>query len=263
MRNTLIISVLACACLACTLEIDDTQPAETQPAAALTQPDTDSAEAWLERIEKNTDSTRSLSASLRYDRNQLLLGDKQRRFGTLVYQAGPPARFEIHFDKLLVDDHWTQPDLKYISDGRWLLKRDEENKTAVRYQLVADGETAADAMTLGDGPFPVPLNLKKEKVLSRFNVALFPPAEDDPDNSIHLRLTPREDNETDLVHIDLWFDRDTLTPTRVLSLDDSENQTEVRLSDTQINPDLQDQTFDTALPTEPGWQTDENRISEE
>lgn len=242
----------------------DTQPA-SQPDTAQSQPDPDSAEAWLERIEAAAKDVTTLKADLRYDRNQLLLGDEQRRFGTLIYQAGPPPKFEIHFNRKLVDDHWTQPDLYYIYDGHWLLKRDHENKTATRYELVPEDADPANTpdtqMQLGEGPFPIPLNLKKDRVLARFEVVVEPPAEDDPANSLHLKLTPKEDIQTDLTAIDLWFDRDTLLPTSVSTVDESETQIVVYLNKAQANTELPEQTFDTALPTEPGWQTDENRIA--
>ncbi len=241
----------------------DDQGAEGFKPVQAYPPEKAHAEAWLDRIEAAANDVTSLTADLRYDRNQLLLGDEQRRFGTLVYQAGPPPKFQVHFNKKLVDDHWSQPDLYYIYDGRWLLKSDHENKTANRYQLVPDDEKAGAEMALGEGPFPIPLNLKKEKVLARFEAVVIPPADDDPANSVHLQLTPREEIETDLTTIDLWFDRDTLLPTAASTLDDSETQTIVRLTETITNPELPEQSFDTALPTEPGWQTDENRIQEE
>lgn len=279
MRHLLTALPLLFICTACTAEpaatpdtAPDTQPVasqpdapltqpQTQPDAAQSQPDDGSAEDWLQRIEGAAAEVKTLTADLRYDRNQLLLGDEQRRFGTLIYQTGPPPRFAIHFDRLITDGHPSRPDLWYLYDGRWLLKRDHENKTAVRYQLVPDDEEAGEAMELGEGPFPIPLNLKKDRVLARFDVVLVPLTEEDPANSIHLKLTPRPEIETDLTGIDLWFDRETLLPVEASTLDDSETQTIVRLTETKANVTLPDQSFDTALPTDPGWQTDENRIA--
>jgi hypothetical protein len=284
MRHPLTAVLLLCTFTACTAEpaatAPDTQPAKPQPQAPQTQPQTQpdvpqsqpddgSAEAWLDRIEQAATDVKSLTADLRYDRNQLLLGDEQRRFGTLVYEAGPPPKFEVHFDRKMVDGHWTQPDLYYIYDGHWLLKRDHENKAAVRYQLVPDDAEAGrtggtgGAMELGEGPFPIPLNLKKDRVLAKFQAKVIPATEDDPGNSVHLQLTPREDNDTDLTTVDLWFHRDSLLPVSVSTLDDSETQTIVRLTETKTNPQLPELSFDTSLPTEPGWQTDENRIQED
>ena len=258
--------LICTALLLSTFSACSAQPAAADPAVdpepvqetAAAEP---TAEDWLQRIETRAADIQNLTAKLRYDNNQLLLGDEQRRFGTLVYQAGPPPQFAVHFDKKLVDGHWSQPDLYYVYDGRWLLKRDHENKTATRYQLVPDDEEAGGEMELGEGPFPIPLNLKKDKVLARFNVELVEPADEDPENSVHLKLTPREENKTDLTQIDLWFDRESLLPVEVSSVDDSETQTVVRLTETQVNSELPDQTFETALPVGPDWQTDENRIA--
>lgn len=287
MKHLLTTTLILCSFTACSAQSDEvdapttapaSQPAETQPEtqpageakaeAPDSQPD-DSAEGWLERIETAAGDVTTLKAKLRYDRNQLLLGDEQRRFGTLIYQAGPPPKFEVHFDRKFVDGNWSQPDLYYIYDGKWLLKRDHENKTAVRYQLVPDDEAddpenpAPREMELGEGPFPIPLNLKKDRVLEKFEVAVKPDHEDDPDNSVHLTLTPKEGNDTDLAVIDLWFDRESLQPVSVSTLDESDTQTVVHLSETVINAELPEQTFDTALPIEPGWQIDENRIADD
>jgi len=273
MRHLLAAALLISTSTACSAQPKEAEPeapaeavqATETPDAHAAQPTTcsadNSAETWLEKIEQRATDIQTLNANLRYDNNQLLLGDEQRRFGKLVYDAGPPPRFAIHFDRKMVDGHWTEPDLYYIYDGRWLLKRDHESKSAVRYQLVPDDEEVGGEMELGEGPFPIPLNLKKDKVLARFEVELVEPTEDDPENSVHLKLTPREDHETDLTQIDLWFDRESLLPVKVSSLDDSETQTVVLLTKTQVNEALPDQAFDTALPTEPGWQTDENLIA--
>ena len=269
MRHLLAAVLLICISTACSAEHHAVVPdAKTEAVQACETQETpvgqeaaSPAETWLEKIEQRATDIHTLTANLRYDNNQLLLGDEQRRFGKLEYEAGPPPRFAIHFDRKMVDGHWTEPDLWYLYDGRWLLKRDHENKTAVRYQLIPDDEEAGGEMELGEGPFPIPLNLKKDKVLAKFDVEVVEPAEDGPENSVHLKLTPREDHETDLTQIDLWFDRESLLPVSVSSLDDSETQTVVRLTEVQVNADLPDQAFDTALPRDLGWQTDENRIA--
>ncbi|GAB4109617.1 MAG: hypothetical protein Kow00105_18360 [Phycisphaeraceae bacterium] len=220
-----------------------------------------SAEAWLDRIERKADGIETLTAKLRYDNNQLLLGDEQRRFGTMVYHAGPPPRFRVHFDRKLVDGHWSQPDLYYIFDGIWLLKRDHENMSAVRYQLADDAETDDAGMSLAEGPFPLPFNLRKDRVLQRYVVRLVEDDATGEEGAVHLKLTPRDTDVTKLREIDLWFDRQTLLPVRVETLDDSETQTVVYLNEVQVNVDLDDDTFDTTLPNDPGWQTDENRMT--
>ncbi len=263
MRYLLALLLLTCLTTACTAEeqvppADQPAPAETEAEAA-----TNPAHDWLEKVEHKAADIETLTATLRYDNNQLLLGDEQRRFGTLHYQAGPPPKFIIHFNMKMVDGFQSRPNLYYIYDGHWLLKRDEENKSAVRYQLVPEDEEAQAQMELGEGPFPIPLNLKKDKVLAKFDVELLDPAEDDPQDSIHLKLTPHEDYETDLTQIDLWFDKETVLPVLVSSIDESQTQTIVKLTKITINEELLEEKFDTNLPQEPGWQLDENRLAPE
>src|SRR5262245_27236656 len=73
----------------------------TQPAVeAKIDPAVD---ALLDRIEAKSKDLRTFKADLRYDRNQILVSDKQRRFGSIVYVVGPPAKFAVHFDRLVVD----------------------------------------------------------------------------------------------------------------------------------------------------------------
>ncbi len=240
---------------------EHTPPPAFTPESEEVDAPANPAHGWLEKIEARAAEIETLTAKLRYDNNQLLLGDEQRRFGTLTYQAVPKTGFVIHFNKKLVDGHWTEPDLYYVYDGRWLLKADHENKTANRYQLVPDDQEVTEQIELGDGPFPIPLNLKKDKVLAKYDALLVEPAEDDPEGSVHLILKPLESIDSDLKMIELWFDQETLLPVRVSSLDDSGTQTVVNLSETEVNAALEDGLFDTSLPDEEGWQTDESRIA--
>ncbi|RME28941.1 MAG: outer membrane lipoprotein carrier protein LolA [Candidatus Zixiibacteriota bacterium] len=264
--------MMVCSCTAQTTWADDPLPSATNEQtlnateASAESPNhaesgCSSAEAWLDRIEQKAACIETLTARLRYDNNQLFLGDEQRRFGTLVYRAGPPPRFRVHFDRKLVDGHWSQPDLYYIFDGIWLLKRDHENKSAVRYQLVDEADPDDTEMSLTDGPFPLPFNLRKDRVLQRYEVQLVEDDTTGEGGDVHLKLTPRDLDDTKLREIDLWFDRQTLLPVRVETLDDSETQTVVYLSEVQVNVDLDDDTFDTSLPNDTGWQTDENRLA--
>src|SRR5690606_9605697 len=102
---------------------DDTPAAPQKPAVS---PEVD---AWLTKLEARSDEIRTLTARLRYDKIDALLGDEQRRFGMLHYQAGPPARFAVHFDRLVVDgNRGRQQNRWYVFDGRWLVERLDDEK---------------------------------------------------------------------------------------------------------------------------------------
>ena len=246
----------ACAALAGTLE-----------AGAADHPDT--AEAWLARLEADAQRLGTLEARVRVTSVQALLDDKTIRFGDLAYAAGldagggndeaRPARFAVRFDRILLDGQLQEADQAYVFDGRWLLERNSREKTATRRELAA-----ADAAGLmqGEGPFPIPLNLNKQRVMERFSVELMPPAEDDPPTegeadagTVHLRLTPRETVEVDAERVDLWFDRATGQPRRAASLQEDGDATIIDLFEREADAAIDAAAFDTTLPAGDGWDT--------
>lgn len=232
------------------------QSIEPTPAATA-EP---SAEDWLTFLEASAGELQNLTARVTMTKVADLLDETSQRFGNLVYDAADEdhraVRFAVRFDVLKIDDLIEKIDQAYIFDGRWLLDLDEKDRTASRRELVPEGEIAD--LDLGDGPFLIPLNLKKDRLLRRFEVELVPAATDDPAadaGSFHLRLTPRPGIESQAEVLDLWFDRETLLPLRAASLQDDGDQTTIDLTELQPNAGHDDGVFDTQLPTGKGWQT--------
>lgn len=224
------------------------------PAEAATAPASDpQALAWLQRIGRKHAEARTLTAQLVYDRIQGMLGDTQRRLGTLVYEAGPPARFAVHFDRLLVDQRLVEQDRWYVFDGRWLVERLVTERQFLAYEVVPPGAGPADALAVGQGPFVVPISPDTKRLLERFDVAVVEAAEEDPTKSLHLRLTPRADRSSEFTQIDIWYDRESLLPVQVWTADESENESKVTLREVKVNVPVQVEVFDTQAPTERGW----------
>ncbi len=220
-------------------------------------------EAWLEKIEARAATLRTLAARLRIVVSNPVTGDEQVRFGDLLYDAGPPGRFSVHLDLLVVDGgRGEKMNTWYVFDGRWLLERNHDTKTAVRRQVVPPEVDPADAdpLGLGKGPFPLPLRAKKDDILARYEVTLHEPADGDPPNTVHLRLTPRDAAVAGPSRLDLWYDRDTLLPVRAASI--AEDETSVTLLKSTADDPIDPAAFDTTPPTERGW-TVEQRPWEE
>jgi outer membrane lipoprotein-sorting protein len=236
----------------------------TQPAWQQgDQPQT--AEQWLTQIEERADEIDTLQARLRYDRVKGLLGAKQSRFGTLKYAAGPPVRFAVHFTKLLEGRAAREQNRHYIFDGRWLAEKRVDEKIFVRRELVPAGQKRNLLQMDGDGPFVLPLNQDKQHVLKRFNVKVVPSQSDDPQNTVHLRLTPKEGREIDFSRVDLWYDKQTLLPKRATTVKKeggAENKSVVTLLDVQKNVDFAQGAFDTAPPQGPGWEVQVKRLKD-
>ncbi|MEM9419279.1 MAG: outer membrane lipoprotein carrier protein LolA [Planctomycetota bacterium] len=225
----------------------------------VVQPVEPTAEGWLTMLESSASETRTLTARVRMTAIAALLEEETQRFGPLKYAAAddqhPSMRFAVQFTRMKLDDVIENIDQSYIYDGRWLLDMDAIDKTATRRELVPEGEQAN--IELGDGPFLLPLNLRKDRVLQKFEVELIAEAEDDPKSdagTFHLKLTPKPNAGADAQQIDLWFDRETLLPLRAATLEADDDQTIVDLFQLEANTEIADAEFDTTLPTEARWE---------
>ena len=247
---------------------DDNAPPAAAPLAAsppaASQP-APSAEVvrWLERIEAKHKQIRTLRGAVKYDRNQLELGDSQRRFGTLVYAAGPPPKFAVHFDRVVINKYLRQQDRWYIFDGVYMVERLHDRKQFFRHRLSPPGSDpkAGKALGIGQGPLFVPLPVRKDDLLGRYDIQLVPPAEDDPPGvaTVHLRLVPLAPSQTSFTILDLWHDRESLLPVKARSVDRSNNESIVWLETQKatVNGPIDDKVVDTTLPTELDWQVED------
>ncbi len=241
--------------------IEPTRPVEAPQDAEAAQPQptaSPEAVALLERLEARSADLNTLQAKLVYDRIQGLTGDKQRRFGTLYFVSGPPARFAAHFDRRLADRRIDKQDRWYIFDGVWLVEKlaDQEPKQFFKRQIVPPDVKPEDAnpLALGGGPFVLPVNMKKDLVLQRFNVTLVAPEKMDPPDTVHLHLTPRGDQRNEVTEVDLWYSNKGLLPVRVRTYDeDSENESIIALTDHKTNEEINAKLIDTSEPKEKGW----------
>lgn len=234
-------------------------PASKTTGAPTTTTAQESPEAALERIEAATKDIEALQTKVTLTTEQGLLGDEQRRFGTLIYDAadeakGEPARFALSFDRVVIDGNLEQQDRGYIFDGTWLAEKLGDQKLFIRRQLVAEGERGP-SLDIGEGPFVLPLNLKKDKVLQRFDVEVVPTTADDPAETIHLKLVPKPGVDIEETQIDVWFEEPKLVPVRVVTVKSDETKQTIELRDPRVNPQISEGAFDTAAPKE-GWEVE-------
>ena len=235
----------------------DSEPT-TQPALRPAKtPAEEAGRKWLKKIADRADKIDTLGAKLRYDRIQGLVGDRQRRFGRLWYQARPTRAFAIHFDRLLIDRALRPQDRTYVFDGTWLAERIGDQKQFFRRQVVPPDRKGADPLALGEGPFALPITTDADAVLRRFDVKLNEDDETEEDpGPIHLVLTPYGQRKPTFTRVDIWYDRQTLLPTRVRTEDRSENISVISLRETETDVEIADDRFDTHPPEERGWRVE-------
>ena len=213
--------------------------------------------ALLDKLEKQSKATQSLQAVVRYDLNQLLQGDEQTRFGKLIYVAGPPAKFAVHFETLRLGNRAIPSNRWYVFDGQWLVEKLDDKKQFFKWQVVAPDAppAAADPLGLGRGPFVVPVALRKDLVLQKFKAEIVAADEKkDPKNSIHLQLKPLRGQRVNFTQIDLWYDKDTLLPQRARTINASETESIIHLSEVKLNATLEGNPMDTSEPKGGGWE---------
>ncbi len=247
--------------------------AETQRPASPPPPDDVDPRIveLLDRIEATMKTIETVQTRFRWDAVQVLVGDEQQFFGTLSYIAETPARFHAHVDVSFIDERRGEEDRQLIFDGSWLIDRNEKEKLFVKRQVVAPDapEAERDPLGLGTGPFPVPLDARRDRILERFTVVARPPMEEIEDEqlipairtrlekSVRLQLEPREGVRMDIERIDLWYDRETLLPQRIQTADDRGNLTIFHLfidPQKHINVEIDEALFDVEPPRERGWE---------
>jgi len=220
-------------------------------------------ETWLDRIEAKAATVQTLHADLIYDRIQQLVGDRQRRFGTLVFDFGPPEKFSIHFDRLLVDRRLDHDNRRYIFDGQWLTERYDHEKLLIKRQINPPTNTHAnglpdDPLALGSGPFVIPIRVNKNQLLNRFKIRLIPFEKGDPPTTIHFQLIPFASQVRDVTEMNLWYNHQTLLPVRISTVDDSENESLIHLKHTRINQPIDAKIFDATPPEGADWRVEVN-----
>ncbi len=225
----------------------------------------------LDRIEARMKQIETVQTRFRWDSVQVMVGDEQQFFGTLSYVAETPARFHAHVDVSFIDERRGEEDRQLIFDGSWMVDRNAKEKLFVKRQVVRPDapEHERDPLGLGKGPFPVPMDAERDRILERFKVTLRPPMEGLEDEnlipairqrlerSVRLRLEPREGVRMDASEIDLWYDRETLLPQRIETADDRGNLTIFHLfidPEEHLNVEIDDALFDVEPPRERGWE---------
>lgn len=266
-QSVLILLVAACVTCSCATAQPTTKPAD-KPAPAATpapasQPAVDAAAlAILDRLEKSGDKYATLRADITYHVHMVQVDDTEERTGYVAYQRkvektdkteGSPTKFHIQFQTLkLGEGAKTTEKVDYAFDGMWLTVAKHRIKNMTRYQVAAKGETV-EPLRIGRGPFPLPFGQKTADMLKHFRAVTREARESDPPGSDYLLLIPHATRAKDLsfVRLEMWIDRTTDLPIRVVSKDKSKNVTTVDFRNIQTDVKFKDSEFLLRKPF--GW----------
>lgn len=228
--------------------------AEAPPAAAVEK--ANPVHDWLDKIEAKSKETKTVSGEVKYTANQTIQKDVVIRLGKMVYSAGPPAKFAVQFHSRIVRPVIKEEERWYIFDGVWLVEKLVDKKQFFKWQVVPPNQAGnANPLALGRGPFVVPLNLEKKRVLERFDVSIAAPdAKADPKNSVHLKLIPKKGQRINFNELDIWYDRDTLTLLKARTMNDSQTESTFELLKPKFNEPVDEKLLETTAPKEKGWE---------
>jgi outer membrane lipoprotein-sorting protein len=182
-------------------------------------------------------------------------GDSRSENGKLLVQKLPDGnqRARITFVQRTEGEKIFDENHQYTLVDGWTVERDYLKKQEDRRQVVQPGQKV-DLFKLGAGPFPMPIGQKPQDVKDQFDVVLAPAAKDEPQNTVHLTLKPKpgSDLARKYASIDVWTDRQSGMPVRIVTSDSDGQRTETtELKNLRLDAHLTDADF--ALPPVQGW----------
>lgn len=207
----------------------------------------------LDALHERGQNLKEFVADLSLTESDVVMASQTRRHGRAWFQTKVSGdnRLHVRFDKRVVGDRPPLVEIKeYLLEDGWLTDRDYRAKVETRRQVARPGEKV-NLFQLGKGPFPLPIGQDKKAVLELFEVSKVAAAKDDPQNSAHLLLKPKEKTEfaQRFISIDVWVDVNSKMPVRIKTMDKTqttERQTDLQELKVNPKPALQDEDF--ALP---------------
>ena len=237
------------------------KPCESAPAASkpttATAPIPPAVMRILNRLEQAGVRHPNIVADVDYVEDRLQTGEHEERTGTVSYRAsakGAPAKFRISFKTLRYGKRrTTRRVVDYTFEGEWFTTRKQKIKEMVRYQIPPKHRTST--LRLGKGPFPVPFGQRAADVIRYFRPSTRPATAKDPKNTDYLKLVTRRRHrrELTLVWVEMWIDRSTGLPVRIVVEDRSENRTDVTFKNVKTPKSIPDKVFHLPRPG-PGWE---------
>jgi hypothetical protein len=224
---------------------DEPAPCGGDQAAASDDP----VIVLLDTLERSADDLRTFTASIHYEVEDALLGEKVIRKGELIYRVEPGGgkkSFAILFESKIANGRKRDQLKHYVFSDGWFVEVDHEEKLFIKRQVVAEGGEY-DPLKLGEGPFPVPIGQPRADVLARFEVSLIELPDAGPLAKLKgktavdgLRLIPRPDSAVakDFARIELFYDRDTRLPVGIDLIEVNGDRKTARLEEVRRNPPL-------------------------
>lgn len=252
------------------------------PPAAAAERTISTADELLSALETADKDLTTLASDVLYIKmpNELIGGSPEKRTGKLWFfsrpasaeaaDAQPQRLFQVEFLTLELDDSRRDDHQIWIFDGAWLVEKNFETRLVHRRQVVRPGENV-DPLAIGEGPLPIPIGQKREKIVERFDATLVAASEgfpqppkatpDAPDvappgwvgDTHQLLLKPKRGTKEsrDYREVRIWYRKNDLLPRLASAVHKDGSRTDILLTNMEVNKDIAEAVFDTRTPQ--GW----------
>jgi outer membrane lipoprotein-sorting protein len=240
------------------------QPAATAsalssaPATAASRPTDPRALQILRDLETAGEKYPTLEANVWYFVYKGMVGDEELRTGRVIIARGgekAPDRFYMRFDTLKQGDGATIKNvIEYALDGQWLTEAKHAVKS-LRHIHVAPAGEKVPLFRLGKGPFPMPFGQKVADVLEHFDAFSRPIAKGDPNNTDYVRLVtlPKYKDELSFLRLEMWMDRDTRLPVKLVTEDKNKDVKTAVFSNVRVDARVDEKLFRLDYKASDGW----------
>lgn len=241
-------------------------PADVSPAVPQPQLPVE-VNNLLDQLEQSAADLQAFTADIQYEKEDVILGRRELRTGDLIYHQDRQSNeksFAILFDTAIIAGRRQKDPKHYVFNGRWLAEIDPANKQFIKREIVPPGRQL-DPLKLGEGPFPLPIGQPKAEVLARFDVTVAEMPRDgllkDLQNVQGISLVPKAGTREarEYSKVDLFYDRTTLLPVGIITVDIGSERKVVRFNNVQRNPALKPEQLarlDIAEPNPREWRID-------
>jgi hypothetical protein len=226
----------------------------------------------LSALENADAGFRSLQATIRKTKifDEIEGGGSTVYDGSVIFvsEAPDPAKptvkprrmFQVDFVSTTVDGVRKADQRTFIFDGQWFVERQPDVKQIHKRQIVPPGQTI-DPLAIGEGPFPVPIGQKRERILQRFTADLlaetdFPDAKlaaDAVKDTWQLKLVPRPgtDEAQKYREVRIFYRKSDLLPRFARTVDRDDAVNIIALMNIKLNAPVSAGSFDVTIPQ--GW----------
>lgn len=250
-----LMSLLILCTVSLAADANKAQPPEDCNSLNAADPGRTKLDGILDNIGKASKNLKTFQSGLSYlaIQDPDIIESTTLQTGNLYYQKeNGRSKLRIRFEQFQQDDFDPEKYIEdYYFDGIWLTKVDYKLKQVNRYQQAPENEPV-DVFELINGRFPLIGFSGSQSLEKDFTVVIAETADEDPNGTIQLLLTTKEDSDylDNYKKIDFWLDKATYSPVRVKAYSTQGDIYDVRFFDVKINKKLKTGVFTIETPTD-------------